>query len=188
MLDRETKKLYLAHKNMLARCYDPSNASYKHYGARGIRVCDEWLWSRDSFVNWALTNGHDMHLSLDRIDTDGDYHPQNCRWATTREQLLNQRRNHVITHKNTTQPLAVWAQQLGINISTLSHRVTRYKMPLEKALTPTSLRKGLKCGTRHMYEKGCRCSDCRRAHADRQRVMRLRRKQRASETSASIER
>ncbi len=178
MLDPNIKKIYLAYKNMLDRCYNPGNASYKHYGGRGIEVCAQWVESRDAFVAWAKSSGHSMGLSLDRISTDGNYSPENCRWSTIREQLLNQRRNHLITYQDVTQPLTIWAEQIGVSVDTLFRRIKVYKMPVSKALTPKSLRGTASCGTRYMYEKGCRCDQCRAAHTERHRELRQRRKQR----------
>ena len=91
--NKELTKIYLAHKNMLARCYDRNRDCWPNYGGRGIGVCDLWRNSREAFVSWAITSGHQLGLSLDRIDNDKDYSPDNCRWATTKAQLNNQRRS-----------------------------------------------------------------------------------------------
>lgn len=184
MLDPEIKKIHLAHKNMIDRCYNQNNFSYKHYGGRGISVCDEWKNSRSSFVQWALASGHKIGLSLDRIDTEGDYSPDNCRWATLREQLLNQRRNHLITHNGVTKPLSLWAEEIGIRYDTLFRRISVYGMPTEKALSSKSLKKTAVCGTRAMYEKGCRCSSCKSIHAARHRENRKKRKLRTIKSNA----
>jgi hypothetical protein len=67
---------------MLVRCYNPENNNYHNYGGRGIRVCDEWRQSRDAFKNWAIANGWERGLQIDRIDNDGDYEPGNCMFTT----------------------------------------------------------------------------------------------------------
>lgn len=173
MRDPETKKLHLAYKNMLDRCYNPRNASYKNYGARGIAVCREWLDSRDAFEAWARNSGHAIGLSLDRINTDEGYAPGNCRWATQREQLLNQRRNRIITHQGVALPLAEWAVRLGISSDALQKRLDVHKVPLEVALTPGRLHQG-RHGTRTGYEiHGCRCDECRTSNTARHRARRL---------------
>lgn len=89
---RELRKIHLAHKNMIDRCYNEKNQSYRNYGGRGIDVCEEWLYSRDSFVRWSLSNGHDVNKSIDRIDNDKGYFPNNCRWVEPSIQASNQRR------------------------------------------------------------------------------------------------
>lgn len=85
-------RLFNIWRGMKQRCYYPSHQSYPHYGGRGITICDEWRQSFLAFRGWALANGYQEHLTLDRIDPDGCYCPSNCRWATYQEQTLNKRR------------------------------------------------------------------------------------------------
>lgn len=88
--------LYRRYKDMKSRCYNKNNCNYKYYGARGIIICNEWLGENgyDSFKNWSLENGYKKELSLDKINNDGNYEPNNCRWATSSIQNINMR------HKN----------------------------------------------------------------------------------------
>lgn len=175
MSDVELKKLRLAHKNMMDRCYNSNNTSFENYGGRGIYVCAEWRDSRETFIEWSHLNGHRIGLTLDRIDVDGPYCPQNCRWISAAQQLRNQRRNRRVTVGGTTLVLVEWAERLGVKASTLQKRLQR--MSPDLALQRASLRLGWQHGTRHGYEcKGCRCPECKAAHAARHRVMRLRRK------------
>lgn len=86
-------RLYQCWSDMKQRCLNPNNSFYYRYGGRGIKFCDEW---RDftSFMEWALSNGYSDDLTLDRIDNDGNYCPENCKWSTQREQSLN--KTHLI--------------------------------------------------------------------------------------------
>lgn len=182
MITKEERKIRLAHKNMLDRCYNPKNASYRHYGGRGISVCPEWIESRAAFVAWALKSGHSQELWLDRIDNDEGYSPDNCRWATIKEQLRNQRRSRIISFGGITQSISAWAEQLNIGADTLHRRISVYNMPLERALTPGSLKDAQTIhGTRSAYERGCRCIECKTVHAARMRLQRHRRRDRLNE-------
>jgi len=85
------KRLMRIKKNMIERCYNPSNINYCRYGARGIKICEEWIAKTSDFFKWALANGYNENLSLDRINNNGNYEPNNCRWATRLEQMANTR-------------------------------------------------------------------------------------------------
>ena len=175
-MSSEISKIRLAYKNMLDRCYNPSNASYKHYGNRGIEVCSEWLSSRDCFIEWSLGNGHRMDYSLDRIDNSKGYSPDNCRWADIKTQLRNQRRNRLISYNNETKTITEWAEILGIGQDTLHRRISVYKMPLEKAMTAGRLVQW-KHGTRQGYEKyKCKCDLCKESNNKRHRDRRAKKK------------
>lgn len=88
----EGTRIYRIQKHMIDRCENKRSISYKHYGARGIRVCDEWRKSFVAFRTWALSHGYTDSLTIDRIDNDGDYEPSNCQWLTNAENVSKARR------------------------------------------------------------------------------------------------
>ena len=121
------KRLYKVYKSMIHRCYYPSGPQYKNYGEKGIVVCEEWLENYYAFENWALSNGYDANApkfqcTLDRIDSKGNYCPENCRWASMKEQLNNTSQNVWITANGLTLNIQQWADKLGVLHSTLQSR------------------------------------------------------------------
>jgi len=110
---------------MKQRCSNPKASKYNIYGGRGIAVCYEWKSNFEVFKNWALQNGYSESLSIDRIDSDKGYYPENCRWADCFEQNNNLRSNHLITYNNKTLSINQWARELKISKKTLSERIRR---------------------------------------------------------------
>src|ERR1700682_2508965 len=123
--------LYDVWNDMIRRCTMPHRNSYEQYGGRGITVCERWM----SFENFIVDMGSRPTLThtLDRRDSDGNYEPLNCRWATPQEQGNNVRRNRRLTFDNQTLTVAEWAEKIGINSSTLLKRLTLYGWSVEKA-------------------------------------------------------
>lgn len=107
---------------MKQRCINPDNHKYPRYGARGIKVADEWLDFR-TFERWALTSGYKKHLTLDRIDTDGNYEPDNCRWATQSVQQNNRNNNRIISFEGKEYTLAQLSRKHGMKPDTLAQRL-----------------------------------------------------------------
>lgn len=91
-------RLYKIWSQMYQRCYVDDEKTYKYYGGRGITICDEWLYSFTNFKQWAINNGYVDDLTLDRIDVNGSYSPNNCRWATKKEQSNNRRNNRYVLY------------------------------------------------------------------------------------------
>lgn len=116
-------RLYSIWSNMKTRCYDKSNKTYEKYGARGIRVCDEWLNSYEAFKAWAVSNGYDESLSIDRIDVNGDYCPQNCRWVDAVVQANNRTNTLYVSAHGETHSLSEWASLCGVKYHTLYARI-----------------------------------------------------------------
>lgn len=117
--------IYRTYFNMKNRCYNPHYYLYKDYGGRGISVCNEWLGDDgfSNFYKWAKENGYHQGLSLDRIDCDGNYSPQNCRWVNMIVQQNNRRNNHMITANGQTHTMAEWARISKIPYSTIQRRI-----------------------------------------------------------------
>ena len=134
---RRTRLLNI-HSLMLARCLNPKSTSYKYYGAKGITVCEEWKNDYNTFKMWALQNGYSDSLSLDRIDSDGDYCPENCRWVTNYTQNNNKKNIKKYSFNGEEHSLSEWARKLGTTRDTLRSRIKK-GWSIEKTLsTPPS--------------------------------------------------
>lgn len=120
------KRIYHIWLDMRQRCFNPRNKAFKNYGARNIIVCEEWN-NFSNFVSWALAHGYTEELTIDRINVNGNYCPENCRWITRKEQALNTRRNRFFTYKGKTQTLMEWAKELGMHYDKLRWRVDNWK-------------------------------------------------------------
>lgn len=116
-------RLYETYCGMKKRCYNKNNKSYKHYGARGIKVCDEWLENFPNFYDWAYQNGYNDTLTIDRIDVNKDYKPNNCKWSTRQEQSYNKTTTHYFEYKNEKKSVAEWSEITGIKYTTLLYRI-----------------------------------------------------------------
>lgn len=122
--------LYHTYQCMKNRCNSPSNPQYKDYGGRGIKVCEEWANSYEAFKEWSLANGYKPNCkrgecTIDRIDNDGDYSPENCRWVDMKVQGRNRRNNHLLTINGETHCIVEWAEIAGIVPGRISTRLRR---------------------------------------------------------------
>lgn len=120
-------RLHRTWTGMQTRCFNPKHDQYHHYGGRGITVCPEWMGTQGflSFYNWAISNGYSDNLTIDRINNDGDYAPDNCRWANRQTQNNNTRQNRFIEINGEIHTMAEWARLKGIPYKRLSDRVYR---------------------------------------------------------------
>lgn len=116
-------RLYRIYKTMKTRCYNKNRDDYLKYGKRGITICDAWLNDFMSFYDWSMNNGYDDNLTIDRIDNNKGYSPDNCRWVDRKVQANNTRRNKYISYENETYTISQWAEILNIGQSVLSHRL-----------------------------------------------------------------
>jgi hypothetical protein len=129
-------RLHRIWHSMYCRCYYKSTNQYKNYGGRGIKVCDEWQHMEGfiNFYNWALNNGYSEELTLDRIDNNKNYCPENCRWSTPKFQSNHKTNNVFYTFKNKTKTSKEWCEEYGISQTTLNDRLKR-GWTFEQALT-----------------------------------------------------
>ena len=121
-------KLYTKWSGIVQRCTNPNAIHYDMYGGRGITICDEWRNDFYSFYSWSIENGYKDGLTIDRIDNNKGYYPENCRWTELETQANNTRRNHYITYNNETKTLTQWARLLNVNVETLRYRVNHGNM------------------------------------------------------------
>lgn len=127
-------RLYILWAHMKARCDTPSQPMYYNYGGRGIRYCDEWK-NFIPFREWALKNGYRENLSLERIDVNGNYEPNNCKWIPKSEQAWNKTTSHLLTAFGKTQCIGQWAKESGIKYDTIERRINMYGWSVEDAVT-----------------------------------------------------
>ena len=117
--------LYRTWCAMKSRTTNRNTDGYSLYGGRGISVCEEWAHDFAAFRDWALANGYQDGLSIDRIDPDGNYCPENCRWITMAAQQRNKRNNHYMTFQGETKTVTEWASISGIRYQTIQSRIRR---------------------------------------------------------------
>ena len=130
-IDRLTKhgmshtRLSRIWRGIKSRCTNKNHHYYKNYGGRGIKICDEWENDFSAFSEWAFDNGYDDSLTIDRIDVNGDYTPENCRWTSNKIQCNNKRNNHIVTIEGVSHTISEWSDISGIGYGTIKSRVER---------------------------------------------------------------
>lgn len=135
-------RLYRVWKGIKNRCGNPNAEDYQHYGGRGITVCPEWDTNYETFRDWALANGYQAGLTIERNNVNGNYCPENCRWATRREQALNKTNNHLLTYEGITMPLTKWAEKIGLPADVLFKRKRQGWSDAKTIETPLLRQKG----------------------------------------------
>lgn len=136
-------RLYKVWQNMKRRCNNPNYRQYSNYGGRGIKVCDEWQEFLP-FYEWAMSHGYDENApkgecTLDRIDVNKGYSPDNCRFANKITQNNNKRTNHFISFNGETHTMKEWSEKTGISYCALESRINKRKWSIERALTTPTI-------------------------------------------------
>ncbi len=139
-------RLYNVWNGIKQRCLSPSDRAFPEYGGRGISICPEWADDYLSFKNWALSNGYDSSAkkykcTIDRIDNNKGYSPDNCRWVSQKTQCNNRRSNRFISYNGEKHTISEWADIIGIRKDTLRRRIDVYHWPAERALTEPNRRR-----------------------------------------------
>lgn len=137
-------RIYCIYDGMKTRCYNKNFKRYKDYGGRGIKICNEWNDKENGFMNfynWAINNGYRDDLTIDRINNNGNYEPNNCRWVDIKTQANNKTNNFFVTFDNETHTISEWSKILKINKQTLRSRFSN-GWNIEKSLTTLVRKKG----------------------------------------------
>ena len=116
-------RLYNIFNGIKQRCYNKKDKHFKNYGNRGITMCEEWKNDFKVFYDWSTNNGYNDSLTIDRIDVNGNYEPNNCRWTTIKEQQRNRTNNRLITYNNETHCVGEWSEKLNLKGSTIYNRI-----------------------------------------------------------------
>ncbi len=128
-------RLYGIWTKMVQRTTNEKDERYEDYGGRGITMCEEWRKSFEAFKMWAVENGYAENLTIDRINNDRGYSPDNCRWVTKKVQMRNTRRTHFLTFRGETKCITDWAEETGISRAVIDARINRLGWSVERALT-----------------------------------------------------
>lgn len=128
-------KIYNIWNGIKARCFNPKSCSYKRYGARGISVCEEWKNSFESFYSWSIQNGYAENLTIERINNDGNYCPENCKWVSRKEQCRNRRTNIVFEYMGEKHILMEWCEILNLDYKFIHNRIYKMGWSFEKSIS-----------------------------------------------------
>lgn len=149
---KSNTRLYKIWEGMHKRCKDVNSKSYKNYGGRGIEICKQWN-EYENFEEWALKNGYSDNLTIDRINVNQGYYPDNCRWATNKQQSNNRRSNRIIEYKGKRKTLSEWAAFLNVPYSRLQTRLDN-GWTIEEAFTIPKLNANRKYRSTKTKSKG----------------------------------
>ena len=125
-------RLYKIWIGMKKRCYNPSSIDYKNYGAKGIKICDEWH-DFSVFNEWAIEHGYSKDLTIDRKDCAKDYSPENCQWSDILTQNNNKTNSHHLTYKGETKTMSEWCRELNLSYNLVKQRINVYGWTVEDA-------------------------------------------------------
>ena len=156
------KRLYRIWTGMKTRCNNPNNHTYKYYGMKNIKVCEDWEMSYVNFKDWALINGYSDKLEIDRIDFNGNYCPENCRWVTRGEQMNNTSHNRNITIDSKTHTFAEWLKIIEVKKPNVYKNSKKQSMSVEEYLKKDTTQKRISHVWLKRRLKGRRCKTCRR--------------------------
>lgn len=131
-------RLYQIWKGIKQRCYNPNRKEYKNYGARGIIMCKDWKNNYTKFYNWAISNGYNNRLTIERINNNGNYEPNNCKWITLSDQTQNKRNNIILSAFGTTKTCKSWSKdkRCVVEYTTIIKRLNRGWPTEEAIVTP----------------------------------------------------
>ena len=128
-------KIYNTWNSMKARCFNPKSCSYKRYGARGITVCEEWKNSFEEFYSWSIQNGYNENLTIERIDNNGNYCPENCKWISQKQQCRNRRTNIEFEYMGEKHILIEWCEILNLDYKFIHNRIYKMGWSFEKSIS-----------------------------------------------------
>lgn len=129
--------IYQIWKGIIQRCTNPKSKSYNNYGGRGIAICSDWIGESgfENFYEWSMSHGYKEKLTIDRIDNNSDYCPQNCRWVSRDVQANNKRNNILINHNGICKTVSEWSKITGINDRKIRQRIKKLNWDMERAIT-----------------------------------------------------
>lgn len=127
-------RLYNIWAGMKQRCFNKNSKAYNRYGERGITICNEWKNDFKKFYDWSMKNGYKDNLTIDRINNNGNYEPENCRWTDNKTQSNNRNNNVILEYNNEKHNLKQWCEIMNITENALKHRLER-GWDVQKALT-----------------------------------------------------
>ena len=118
-------RLYRIWANIKTRCYNTNDPHYERWGGKGIIMCDDWKNSFKAFYDWAIANGYNDKLTIDRIDNNGNYEPLNCRWTTVAEQNQNKKNVILLSYNGVTMSCGAWSKKLNLGKNTIRLRYNK---------------------------------------------------------------